>query len=107
MRTVAFAAVSGLLLAGCQPVPMTEQEARPYRVQRGDVFIARGNGSKDLVGRAALVDTDCDWLIFPDLLIRVPVDQKGMSFRIQRESVAGIPSWATAYTVNGSSALFE
>jgi type I restriction enzyme S subunit len=55
-------------------VPLSEAEARPYLVQPSDVFIVRGNGAKHLVGRAGLVETAEPGTIFPDLLIRVPLN---------------------------------
>jgi type I restriction enzyme S subunit len=57
-----------------KPVPLTKEKAEPYLVGKGDVFIVRGNGSKDLVGRAGLVEEAADGVIFPDLFIRVPLD---------------------------------
>lgn len=59
-----------------KPVPMAFQEAEDYLIQPGDVFIVRGNGSKDLVGQAGLVEECPFGTIFPDLFIRVPLDQK-------------------------------
>jgi hypothetical protein len=38
-----------------KPVPMTEAEANPFLVEFQDVFVVRGNGSKQLVGQAGLV----------------------------------------------------
>lgn len=57
--------------AKSKPVPMTPQEARPYLLSRGDVFVVRGNGSKELCGRAGIVTDDVDEVVFPDLFIRV------------------------------------
>jgi type I restriction enzyme S subunit len=46
--------------------------AAQLRIQKGDVFISRGNGSIRLVGRAGLVNNTPDQdLIFPDTMIRV------------------------------------
>jgi len=58
-----------------KPVPMTRQEAEPYLIRVGDVFIVRGSGSKTLVGRAGQVEECVEGTIFPDLLIRVPLDK--------------------------------
>lgn len=64
-------------LAHVKPVPMSLAEASPYRVHVGDVFVVRGNGSKDLVGRAGLVSREPDAaVIFPDLFIKVPLDNE-------------------------------
>jgi type I restriction enzyme, S subunit len=57
-----------------KPVPLTLEEAKPHLVRAGDVFIVRGNGSKELVGRAGMITESRDALIFPDLFIRVPLD---------------------------------
>jgi type I restriction enzyme, S subunit len=54
-----------------KPVPMMQDEAAPFLVKKGDVFVVRGNGSKDLCGRAGLVVEEQNSLIFPDLFIRV------------------------------------
>jgi type I restriction enzyme S subunit len=59
-----------------KPVPMTVEEATPYLVRDGDVFVVRGNGSKALVGRAGLVQETRPGTIFPDLFIKVPLDPK-------------------------------
>jgi type I restriction enzyme, S subunit len=58
-----------------KPIPMSVGEAKDYLVQPGDVFVVRGNGSKDLVGQAGLVKDCPKGTIFPDLFIRVPLDQ--------------------------------
>lgn len=56
-------------------VPLTEDEASSYLIQENDVFIVRGNGSKDLVGRAGLVEKAIPGTIFPDLFIRIPLNR--------------------------------
>lgn len=58
-------------LADNKPIPMTAEQARPFLVRAGDVFIVRGNGSKSLCALAGLADTGSDAVIFPDLFIRV------------------------------------
>ena len=57
-------------------IPMTKSEAEPFLVRTDDVFVVRGNGSKDLVGRAGIVHEAAENVIFPDLLIRVPLDRR-------------------------------
>lgn len=57
-----------------KPVPMDARDADPYLVQSNDVYVVRGNGSKDLVGRAGIVEDAPDNVIFPDLLIKIPLD---------------------------------
>src|SRR5437870_2029023 len=49
-------------------------EAKRYQVRSGDVFVVRGNGSKDLVGRAGMIEEVDGHVIFPDLFIIVPLD---------------------------------
>jgi type I restriction enzyme S subunit len=58
-----------------KPVPMTKEEAEPYLVREEDVFVVRGSGSKRLVGQAGLVKECIEGTIFPDLLVRIPVDR--------------------------------
>lgn len=55
---------------------MTLKEAEPYLIRSQDVFIVRGNGSKDLVGQAGLVKNCPEGTIFPDLFIRVPISEE-------------------------------
>jgi type I restriction enzyme S subunit len=61
-----------------KPVPMAAPDAEPFLVRPQDVFIVRGNGSKGLVGRAGIVQESRAGLIFPDLFIRVPLDEEKM-----------------------------
>ena len=42
-----------------------------FSLRAGDVFLVRGNGTKRLVGRAAITDSDYPGVIFNDLLIRL------------------------------------
>jgi type I restriction enzyme S subunit len=60
---------------------MTLDEAKPYRVHSGDVYIVRGNGSKELVGRAGFVEECDEAIIFPDLFIKVLLDRSIISPR--------------------------
>ncbi len=46
----------------------------PCRCRRGDIYLQRGN-TKELVGTAAIFDTDDEDYIYPDLMIRVRADQ--------------------------------
>jgi type I restriction enzyme S subunit len=57
-----------------KPIPKNENEIVQYLVKDKDVFIVRGNGSKDLVGRAGIVEETQLGIIFPDLFIRIPLD---------------------------------
>jgi type I restriction enzyme S subunit len=58
-----------------KPVLMEQEEAEPYLIREGDVFVVRGSGSKGLVGQAGLIEECIEGTIFPDLFIRVPLDQ--------------------------------
>ena len=51
----------------------SEQQANPYLVADGDIFVARGNGSINLVGRASRVigDPGADLVAYPDTMIRI------------------------------------
>lgn len=51
----------------------SEEAASPFKVKRGDLLVARGNGSLHLVGRAALVIGEPPPVAFPDTMIRVRV----------------------------------
>ena len=79
IRCLALSAMrNGLIdIHDSKPVIMPLKEAALFQVQKGDVYIVRGNGSKDLCGRAGLVTEDTCGLIFPDLFIRIslPTDQ--------------------------------
>lgn len=51
-----------------------EGEAAPFLVQRGDFLIARGSGSRALVGRGALVADTPPPVAYPDTVIRARPD---------------------------------
>lgn len=61
-----------------KPISITVEDAKPYIIQKDDVYIVRGNGSKDLVGRAGLVEEYKGVIIFPDLFIKVPLNTNQM-----------------------------
>ena len=52
----------------------SRDDAEPFFVQRGDIFIARGNGSRKLVGIAGLILDDPMPIAFPDTMIRARLD---------------------------------
>jgi type I restriction enzyme S subunit len=56
-----------------KPIAITSKHAEPYLVKERDVFIIRGNGSKDRVGIAGMVRSSPPNVLFPDLFIRVPL----------------------------------
>ena len=59
-----------------KPVPMSKLEAEPFKTRKGDVYIIRGNGSKDLCGRTGIIGDDPKELIFPDLFIQIAVPEE-------------------------------
>jgi type I restriction enzyme, S subunit len=59
-----------------KPVPMSPEEAAPFQVRCGDVYVIRGNGSKDLCGRAGLITEEAEGVVFPDLFIQVALCKK-------------------------------
>ena len=52
----------------------TQEDARHFQVSKDDIFVARGNGSKRLVGIAGRVTVEPRPIAFPDTMIRVRVD---------------------------------
>lgn len=52
-------------------VPDQQRLRDTYSVRRGDVLLCRTNGTLAYVGATALVEEDCEDLIFPDKVIRV------------------------------------
>lgn len=63
-----------ILLAECKEGNWTESDARPFLVKRDDIFLARGNGSKKLVGIAGRVMETPMPIAFPDTMIRLRPD---------------------------------
>jgi type I restriction enzyme S subunit len=59
-----------------KPVGISDEVAGPYLVQKGDIFIMRGNGSKHLVGTAGLARSTPQRVIFPDLFIKITLPSK-------------------------------
>jgi len=47
--------------------------AEPFLIERGDVVVSRGNGSKHFVGRGGLVEEEPDSVAYPDTMIRIPL----------------------------------
>ena len=54
-------------------IAITSDRAEPYLVKPRDIFIIRGNGSKERVGIAGMVRSSPPNVLFPDLFIRVPL----------------------------------
>jgi len=61
-----------------------QDEARPFLIRQGDFLVARGNGSRHLVGRGGLVEGEPPPVAFPDTLIRVRVDEGRLRRRFLR-----------------------
>lgn len=59
-----------------KPVPMSYAESKSFQVRAGDVYVIRGNGSKDLCGRAGLIGEEAKGVIFPDLFIQVALPKE-------------------------------
>jgi len=53
-------------------------DAEPFLVEFDDIFVARGNGSKKLVGVAGRVQSDPTPVAYPDTMIRVRLDRKAV-----------------------------
>ncbi len=62
-------------------------DLKPYQIERGDLLFVRTNGSRDLIGRVAVVDTD-DRLAFASYLIRVRPDQRRLDARFAALALA-------------------
>jgi len=78
-RTVSISAVSDGIFdpSGCIKHALIDPDlASPFFVQKGDVFVIRGNGNRQLCGKAGLSDQSYDGLFYPDLLIRLRFDPK-------------------------------
>ena len=56
----------------------SEEDAQPFLVKRGDIFISRGNGSKKLVGIGGRVLHEPMPVAFPDTMIRVLPDMSAV-----------------------------
>ena len=60
----------------------SENEALHFRIHKGDIFVARGNGSLDLLGRGGLVTVDPDPVAFPDTFIRIQLNDEIFNHRL-------------------------
>jgi type I restriction enzyme S subunit len=79
----------GVLKVGCvngatfrpaenKALPSELEPRTEFSAMRGDVLVSRGN-TRELVGSAALVDTDYPTLLVSDLLYRIRVDMRRVS----------------------------
>ena len=80
VRCLRLSAMSGAVIDtdDAKPIPMTPVEATPYLLRANAAYVMRGNGSKNLVGRAAIAERDAADTIFPDLLISIPLEGTGL-----------------------------
>ncbi len=79
LKTVSISAIRDGLFdpSGCvKYVNINADIAQPFFVQRGDAFVIRGNGNRQLCGRIGLSENSYDGLFYPDLLIRLRFDSK-------------------------------
>ena len=77
LKTVSISSVSDGLFdpTGCiKRAKIDADVARQFFVKRGDAFVVRGNGNRQLCGKVGLSDESHDELFYPDLLIRLRFD---------------------------------
>lgn len=58
----------------------SSDEGRRFRIEAGDLLVVRGNGSKDLIARACMVEETTE-VAFPDTMIRIRPDLQQVSQR--------------------------
>lgn len=56
---------------------ITEKVATPYKIDKGDFLIVRGNANPDLVGKAGIVDSFPLGCIYPDITKRIVFCDEG------------------------------
>ena len=88
----------------------SRDDAEPFFVQRDDIFIARGNGSKKLVGIASLALDDPMPIAFPDTMIRARLDTSAIqpeyflsawnSWTVRRQIEKAARTTAGIYKIN-------
>ena len=77
LKTVSISAVSDGIFdpTGCiKHAKIDADVACQFFVKRGDAFVIRGNGNRQLCGKVGLSDESHDELFYPDLLIRLRFD---------------------------------
>ena len=77
LRTVSISAVRNGRFdpAGCIKHAIIDLDvAAPFFIERSDAFVIRGNGNRQICGKAGLSETSYDDLFYPDLLIRLRFD---------------------------------
>ncbi len=67
-----------------KPGAWASVDAEPFLIEAGDFLVARGNGSRHLVGRGGLVQESPPPVAFPDTVIRIRVDESLLRSRYLR-----------------------
>ncbi len=114
LRTVSVSAIDRGRFEPANALKRVEIDAavaQPFLVQRGDAFIVRGNGNRELCGQAGLADVTFDDLVYPDKLIRLRFDPTQIlpAFavaqwnlpRVHREITARAKSTSGIWMING------
>ena len=88
----------------------SRDDAEPFFVERDDIFVARGNGSKKLVGIRGSVLDDPAPIAFPDTMIRVRLDMSAVrpeyfvlvwnSWAVRRQIETAARTTAGIYKIN-------
>ncbi len=88
----------------------SRDDAEPFFVERDDIFVARGNGSKKLVGIGGRVLDDPAPIAFPDTMIRVRLDTSAVrpeyfvlvwnSWAVRRQIEMAARTTAGIYKIN-------
>lgn len=63
-----------------KPGSWSDAEGRRFRIEPGDVLVVRGNGSKNLIARACMVEEPAE-VAFPDTAIRIRPELERLSQR--------------------------
>jgi type I restriction enzyme, S subunit len=61
-------------LASRKPIQLPQEIARQFRIEEGDVFVSRSN-TRELVGLSSVSNASPENLIYPDLLIKLKVNE--------------------------------
>ncbi len=61
-------------LSDLKYLPLGPKEIAPYRLEKGDILFNRTNGSRDLVGKCEVFDSDGVW-VFASYLIRLRINR--------------------------------
>lgn len=59
-------------------IPIDERTASRLKIEEGDYFVSRANGSIKLVGRAVLAQAPNETIVFPDTMIRYRLIDKSL-----------------------------